>query len=51
MSPDMAEQATWLHGVEQVTSTSVRFSDDDPLRLFRTFMTLVFLTRSLVETR
>jgi D-amino peptidase len=51
MSPDMAELATWLEGVERVTSTSVRFSDDDPLRLFRTFMTLVFLTRSLVETR
>jgi D-amino peptidase len=51
MSPDMAEQATWLQGVERVTSTSVRFTDDDPLRLFRTFMTLVFLTRSLVETR
>jgi hypothetical protein len=28
----------------------VRFTDDDPLRLYRTFMTLVFLTRSLVET-
>ena len=28
-----------------------RFTDDDPLRLFRTFMTLVFLTRALVETR
>jgi D-amino peptidase len=51
MSPDMAEQATWLRGVERVTSTTVRFSDDDPLRLYRTFMTLVFLTRSLVETR
>jgi len=51
MSPDMAEQATWLRDVERVTSTSVRFTDDDPLRLFRTFMTLVFLTRSLVETR
>jgi D-amino peptidase len=51
ISPDMAEQATWLRGVERVTSTSVRFSDDDPLRLYRTFMTLVFLTRSLVETR
>ncbi len=49
VSPDMAEQTTWLHGIEQVTSTSVRFSDDDPLRLYRTFMTLVFLTRSLVE--
>ncbi len=51
MSPDMAEQATWLRDVERVTSTSVRFSDDDPLRLYRTFMTLVFLTRSLVEAR
>jgi D-amino peptidase len=51
LSPDMAEQATWLHGVEQTSSTSVRFTDDDPLRLFGTFMALVFLTRSLVETR
>jgi len=51
LSPDMAEQATWLRGVERVTSTAVRCEDDDPLRLYRTFMTLVFLTRSLVETR
>jgi D-amino peptidase len=51
LSPDMAEQATWLRGVERVTSTTVAFTDDDPLRLYRTFMTLVFLTRSLVETR
>jgi D-amino peptidase len=50
MSPDMAEQATWLRGVERVGSTLVRCEDDVPLRLFRTFMTLVFLTRSLVET-
>lgn len=50
VSPDMAEQATWLRGVARLTSTSVRFADDDPLALFRTFMTLVFLTRSLVET-
>jgi D-amino peptidase len=51
VSPDMAEQATWLHGIERVTSTTVRVEDDDPLRLYRTFMTLVSLTRSLVETR
>ena len=50
LSPDMAEQATWLRGVERVTSTDVRLEDDDPLRLYRTLMTLVFLTRSLVET-
>ena len=51
LSPDMAEQATWLRDVEQVSSTGVRLVDDDPLRLYRAFMTLVFLTRSLVETR
>ncbi len=50
LSPDMAEQATWLRGVERVTDRTVRFTDDDPLRLYRTFMTLVYLTRSLVET-
>jgi len=51
MSPDMAEQATWLRGVERVDSRTVRIADDDPLALYRTFMTLVFLTRSLVEPR
>jgi D-amino peptidase len=51
MSPDMAEQSTWLRGIERVGSTSVRFADEDPLALYRTFMTLVFLTRSLVESR
>ena len=47
----MAEQATWIHGVTRPDSRTVSFTDDDPLRLFRTFMTLVFLTRSLVEPR
>jgi D-amino peptidase len=51
LSPDMAEQATWLRGVESDGSLTVRFTDDEPLSAFRTFMTLVFLTRSLVETR
>jgi D-amino peptidase len=50
ISPDMAEQATWLRGVKRSDSRTVWFTDDDPLRLYRTFMTMVFLTRSLVET-
>jgi D-amino peptidase len=50
-SPDMAEQATWVRGVSRVDSRTVSVTDDDPLRLFRTFITLVYLTRSLVETR
>jgi D-amino peptidase len=50
-SPDMAEQATWIRGVERVAGRTVEFVDDDPLRLFQTFITLVYLTRTLVETR
>jgi D-amino peptidase len=51
LSPDMAEQATWISGVTRTAGRTVSFTDDDPLRLFRTFMTVVYLTRSLVETR
>ena len=50
LSPDMAEQSCWVRGVSRVDSRTVSFGDDDPLRLFRTFITLVYLTRSLVET-
>jgi D-amino peptidase len=50
ISPDMAEQSTWVRGVSRVDSRTVAVTDDDPLRLFRTFITLVYLTRSLVET-
>jgi D-amino peptidase len=51
LSPDMAEQATWIRGVTRLDSRTVSFTDDDALALYRTFMTLVSLTRSLVETR
>jgi D-amino peptidase len=50
-TPDMAEQATWIRGVSRVDERSVTVTDDDPLRLFGTFITLVYLTRSLAETR
>src|SRR5215470_20307600 len=49
LSPDMAEQSSWVRGVSRVDSRTVSLRDDDPLRLFRTFITLVYLTRSLVE--
>ncbi len=49
LSPDMAEQASWVRGVSTVDSRTVTVTDDDPLRLFRTFITLVYLTRSMVE--
>jgi len=50
VSPDMAAQATWIRGVTRRDTRTVSYRDDDPLRLYETFMTLVYLTRSLAET-
>ena len=52
LTADMAEMAAWLHGVELAGgdhSRTVRYSSDQPLDIFRTFVTIVMLTRSLVE--
>ncbi len=49
-SPDMAEQASWLRGVSRLDEVTVALTDDEPLRLHRAFITLVYLTRSLVES-
>ena len=51
LTADMAEMATWLRGVERTGTRSVRIVDDDALRLYRTFVTMVALTRSIVEPR
>jgi D-amino peptidase len=51
LTADMAEMGAWVRGVELVAGNAraVRFAGDDLLDLFRTFVTLVMLTRSLVE--
>ncbi len=51
LTADMAESATWLRGVEPAAgqSRSVTFEDTDTLALFRTFVTMIQLTRPLVE--
>jgi D-amino peptidase len=51
LTADMAEMAAWLHGVSLVEGEprSVAFGGGDPLDLFRTFVTMVMLTRALVE--
>jgi D-amino peptidase len=49
-SPDMAEQATWVRGVSRLDEMTVALTDEEPLRLHRAFITLVYLTRSLVES-
>lgn len=49
LTADMAEMATWIRGVEHVDARTVSVTDDDPLRLYRTFVTAVILTRSIAE--
>ena len=49
LTADMAEMATWIRGVQRTGARAVAITDDDPLRLYRTFVTIVALTRSVVE--
>jgi D-amino peptidase len=49
LTGDMAEMATWIQGVTRVDARTVTVTDDDPIRLFRTFITVVQLTRAIVE--
>jgi D-amino peptidase len=50
LTADMAEMAAWIGGVDRTDVRSVRLQGDDPLELYRRFVTVVALTRSLVET-
>jgi D-amino peptidase len=47
---DFAEMATWIRGVERADIKSVTITDSDPIRLYRTFVTVISLTRSIVES-
>jgi D-amino peptidase len=46
---DLAEMATWVEGVTRSGGTEATITDDDPLRLFRKFITVVLLTRDIAE--
>lgn len=50
-NPDLAEMATWVSGVvpDEREPTIVHLTDDDPIRLYRTFVTVVVLTRGIAE--
>jgi D-amino peptidase len=50
-NPDLAEMATWITGVEPdpADAVTVRITDQDPVRLYRTFVTVVLLTRGIAE--
>jgi D-amino peptidase len=49
LTADMAEMATWVRDVERAGVRSVTVTGNDPLQLYRTFVTVVALTRSIVE--
>ncbi len=46
---DLAKMATRIAGVERVDARTVTITDDDPVRLYETFITVVLLTRAIVE--
>ena len=46
---DMAEMAFWIRDVERVSARTIRVVGEDLLSLYRTFVTIVTLTRSLVD--
>jgi D-amino peptidase len=50
-NPDLAEMGSWLERVEpdENDPTVLHLVDDDPIRLYRTFITLVMLTRGIAE--
>jgi D-amino peptidase len=50
-NPDLAEMATWISGVvrDDREQTIVHLTDDDPIRLYRTFIAVVILTRGIAE--
>jgi D-amino peptidase len=51
LTADMAEMSAWIQGVERVPEAprTVRFRGTNYLALFQTFVTIVMLTRGLVE--
>ena len=49
LTADMAEMSSWLDGVQRAAARTVTFTDRDPLRIYRTFVLLIMLTRALVE--
>jgi D-amino peptidase len=49
LTADMAEMAEVLRGVERRGSRLTAITDDDPIRLFRTFTAAIAITRTVVD--
>lgn len=48
---DMAEMACWVDGWERCGPRAARRTDSDPLRLYRSFVAVVYLTRAISGDR
>ena len=46
---DMAEMAQWVRGVERVAPRTVRLMNESLLDLYKMFVTVIMLTRALVD--
>jgi D-amino peptidase len=46
---DMAGMAEWIRGVERTGPRTIQFTATDGLEAYRTFYTIIMLTRSIVE--
>jgi D-amino peptidase len=49
LTADMAEMATWIREVERAGTRTVTVTGSEPLALYRTFTTIVALTRSITS--
>jgi D-amino peptidase len=47
LTADMAEQATWVRGVEQVGERTISIATGEPLAAFRSFIAVIAITRGL----
>ena len=47
LTADMAEQATWVRGVEQVGERTIAIATGEPLAAFRSFVAVIAITRGL----
>lgn len=46
---DLAEMATWINGAVRDDGLTVHLTDSDPIRLYRSFVAVVMLTRAIAE--
>ena len=47
LTADMAEQATWVRGVERVGERTITIATGEPLAAFRSFVAVIAITRGL----